>query len=353
MFKAIAFAICVMIVATAVRGQTHVSIAEPPVRGDMVSHRPADASQSVQAAEPVVLARVAKIKAELLQLSGKAEFKAGEWAKDWAGQYVSGETGYLSTELYIAPDGGVACITHTRPRGDLVGVDEADIAEVHDDGLSIRPKFDAAENAFLSTRIYFVEWGGRRFLVPDWQMAEFANEYNTSPSNRRSMLPILRKKSPAEGDMDFQLAIKPPEGKPKVPAEFESWFHETPLWLRVMKFGPMKTEGHTGAMGCGLQTAELQFDAGSDRGIYVGMKIIYPLLSTLSDPQTAFMKNRLTTIVVTSVDAKSSKGLYSGNLDAGPRPQSPHQGERIKTGMDEADERTMFKRMGLGNVYIK
>lgn len=353
MIRTLAAAWCVFGLSALALAQTHVTINEPPRRGDIVSDGPAEAAHRVQAAEPDVVARIARIKAELLELAAKPEFKKGDWAKDWAGHYVSGNSSPLKVDLYIAPNAGVACTCRGPIRDELRGVDEAEIVQTHDDGVTVRPKFGKGANGFLDQRLYFISWGDRRFLVPQWQMAEFANEYNTSPGNRRQMLLILHKESDSEERGPHALRFDTPPGKPLVPAEYEPWLHETPLWLRAVKVSPLKTEGHTPGKRDGIQTAEVTFDAGTDKGIYPGMKIIYPLQSTFADPVGALQQGKVTTIVITSVEAGSSKAIYTGSLQAKARPPAPHTGERIKTGMDEADERAMAGRFHFGSLRMK
>lgn len=243
--------------------------------------------------EPRIKVRIGEICAELDQLDRAAPKEAG-WAKEWAGAYYEGDGLGTNVSIYLAPRAGIAFLNYGCMG--LYGGDHGEIVEALPDGLCLKLVFGDAHKSFLSDRIYFVKWGPRRYLVPDHLLLRFVNNYNQGGYSRREMygIPRLRR----DGDQDDPVYYEEPPGRPELPAPFAGLLSSGPIALKVTRVFDLESKGVTGDVQA--RRCQLEFERGSDHGVFVGMECDYP----------KGFSGVAGTITITAVTPTTSTGQY-------------------------------------------
>lgn len=252
---------------------TPTSVAESPGRSAFLPRRSAimaDAlGEQLRDEEPGIKDRIESICAELATLD-RAALKDSEWAKEWAGTYYEGDGLGENVSIYLAPKAGIAFLDYGCMG--LYGGDHGEIVEALPDGLRLKLVFGDAHDSFLSDRIYFVKWGPRRYLVPDHLMLEFVNNYNQGGYSRSVMFGIPRLRQPGDPVRSFES--ENPPGQPELPPQFARYLTSKSIALKVSKVSDPASAGVTGDVRC--RSCQIEFDGGSDQGVFVGMECRYP-----------------------------------------------------------------------------
>jgi hypothetical protein len=107
-----------------------------------------------------------------------AELPANHWAKEFAGVYYSSIGLGDNVAFAIAPNAGISYQIHGCTG--IYAADHGDIVKATPEGITVkwRVNRDKERWSFLSSELYFVRWGPRRYLVAESQMQELATEYN-------------------------------------------------------------------------------------------------------------------------------------------------------------------------------
>ena len=178
----------------------------------------------------------------------------------------------------------------------LYDSNEGEVVEVFDDGVRVALEKDEHQGHyhFISSRLYFVRWGERRYLVPEAQMMRFLDDYNAGGSRRRelSIAPLKR-------DPRYQVHDeRPPErGLPQLPKAYAADIIERPLKLGVTLDGAPKQK---------LPLVQpVRLAAGRKQGLYRGLAI---RLETAPNGE----------LLVTDVDEDEARGEIRGATDETP-----------------------------------
>jgi hypothetical protein len=214
-------------------------------------------------------AREKRIGAELDALD-RAALKDGDWAKEWAGTYYTGDGLGMNVSISVAPKGGLAYTWHGCLG--LYDANHGDIVETFPDGLKVKLAIDpsASQYRYLSLRLYFVRWGDRRYLVPEAQMTKLVNNYNEGSFARDAMYSIPRKH---EKDENVHRRTPTPPGKPVLPPEFDKLLITAPITLKVTRVAPNPEKPVTN--GVKVLQVRVDLDGGSNRAVFRGMEIAY------------------------------------------------------------------------------
>ncbi len=210
---------------------------------------------------------MAQITEELKALD-RAALKDTDWDKEWAGEYYDGDGLGRNFTIRLAPKSGIAA-TNYGCLG-FYGGDHGTIVEVLPDGLKIKPVLGADNYGMLDERLYFVRWGDRRYLVPEYSMMKLVNNYNEGGFARSGMYSIPRLHTPGASYHGYDAA---PDGKPALPAKYAKLLHDTPITLKVTKLSKIVKKGvTTGVQG---YFADIEFDGGAENGVYEGLEFKY------------------------------------------------------------------------------
>ncbi len=249
-----------------------------------------DLGRLIEAEQPALEARLARIEAEVAAQAKDAP----EWFKEWAGRYYTGDGMGMNVIIDLAPKAGLTYIW--RGCTGLYDANHGDVVESFPGGikvkLAIRPA--ASRYRFMSETLYFVRWGPRRYLVPGSQMMKLVNNYNEGGYSRERMRNIPRR---IESDGDYVPRLEPePEGVPELPPEFSKLLLTKPLALSVTKVTAEPVHTVTGAVEC--LGAEIEFSGGQEIGVAKGMTFHWGSLLGRG------------TIFITRVDAKTCTGRF-------------------------------------------
>lgn len=276
-----------------------------------------DMGGELRAEAPAIKEHMNRIDAEL-KLLDRAAMKGTDWAKEWAGTYYEGDGLGENASIHLAPKSGIAFLNYGCLG--LYGGDHGEVVETLPDGLRLKLAFGDRRNSFLSERVYFVRWGGEHFLVPEWLMPEMVNNYNRGGSARSSMYGIPRL---VREDAPHRTFITP-KGRPELPQRFARLLLTKPVELKVSKVSPPATRRVTGNVQGSSCT--IDFEGGSDKGIYVGMKFRYPKGVVLASGE----------IRITSVTPTTSTGAFAAFFGDGEKPNVPAVGETVSTSDDDS-----------------
>ncbi len=190
-----------------------------------------------------------------------------DWAKEWAGVYDSLGA---KISLHLAPRTGISYASNS-----CMGIIEAnhgDIAAVGEGWLDVSWAFDPAKShrKYVSSKLYFVRWGERRYLVPDVLMNSFLSNYNCGGYDRERMydIPRLRQGRPlSANDSDPE-----PPGRPELPAAFAHRIIEKPVSMKIAAVTNVRKHERKGSSVVAF-TADVELAAGSDDGLSAGLRI--------------------------------------------------------------------------------
>jgi hypothetical protein len=186
---------------------------------------------------------------------------------EWAGEYELGDGLGLNVELCLAPQSGFAfySVGCNKFAFDI----QAGTVEWLDGKIRLRPTLPKApDSLFSESRTYYpVRWGARRYLIGEDEMITFANRVNQSLEPETGMfrnhsLFLVREKDRS----------KKPKGRPTIPAEFRHYLLKQPIHAKVIAVGPSKTKQVEDVSGLWERFTEVTLDAGSARGVFVGME---------------------------------------------------------------------------------
>lgn len=210
--------------------------------------------------------RAKKIDAELAALDRDA-FPEGDWAREWAGTYYTGDGLGTNVTIKVAPESGVT-YTDYGCLG-LYDMNHGEIAEVLDDGLRLTLAFDPDLDYtdFMDDRLYFVRWGDRKYMVPERQMIDLVNGYNQGGFSRELLMNIPRW---YEGRVQGRWDEKAPEGVPQLPAKWAAMLLTEPMKLSITAVEAVPPRNVTAAVN--RWAWKLSFDRGRAEGVYEGME---------------------------------------------------------------------------------
>jgi hypothetical protein len=267
----IAASVLLVCMVTHASGQADSMVEKPQAKEpgrDMVPEQ--ELQRLMQREHAALEAREHKIDAELKEVD-QATMKEVEWAKEWAGTYYTGDGLGMNVTIKVAPKSGITYTWHGCMG--LYDANHGEIVEVLKDGLCVKLAIDesASQHRFMSSRLYFVKWGDRRYLVPKSQMTKLVNNYNQGSYARSSMYSIPRR---IEGNQVHRRWDEPvPAGQPQLPPEYSKLIAGQPVNVKITKVTTSPLAPVT--KGVLVSTSVLELEGGRDRGIFVGMEIDY------------------------------------------------------------------------------
>jgi len=281
-----------------------------------------DMGEDLRAEEPRIKDRVQLIDIELKHLD-RAALKDSDWAKEWAGDYYEGDGLGENVSVHLAPKAGIAFLNYGCLG--LYGGDHGEVVEALPDGLRLKLAFGDARISFLSERVYFVKWADQRFLVPEWLMTRFINDYNQGGYARAAMYGIPRLTN--EGQPRRMFAAATPEGRPELPPKFAKLLHTKPAALRVTKVSDPTSRTVTGPVNS--RACTIEFQGGADQGVYIGQEFRFPKALAAA---SGFIR-------ITAVAATTSTGEFVAFYSGSEKVTVPTVGESISTSDESPDNR--------------
>jgi hypothetical protein len=256
-------------------------------------------------------ARERRIDAELKSLDRMA-LKDDDWAKQWAGSYYTGDGLGMNVLIKIAPKGGLT-YTWNGCMG-LYDANHGDVVETFRDGFRLKLAIDESASIyrFLSSRVYFVKWGDRRYLVPESQMIKLVNNFNEGGLGRSMMIGMPLK---FEGEVHRRWGDEAPAGRPELPERFASLIVEKGAELKVVKVESRPVRNVTGNVD--VSESLLELSGGTEQGVFVGMELKYQ------------RGNSFGSVKITRVDAKTSTGSLTIFFSQGEKPLLPEVGAQL------------------------
>lgn len=309
----LALAVCTSLIARAEPAAAPASKPDPACRSAMMID---SLREKLAAEEPRIKEQMNRIDAELKALD-RATLNNTDWAKEWAGEYYEGDSLGTNVTIRLAPKAGIAFLNYGCLG--LYGGDHGEIVQSLPDGLQLKLTFGDDHNSYLSERIHFVRWGDERFLVPAWLLPEFVNNYNRGGYARSAMYRIPR----LIRNGQYHRWFSTPQGLPELPPEYAKLLMSAPVNLKVTAISPLTTRHVTGNVN--RASCEIQFEGGSDKGIYIGMTFRYP--KDLGLP--------VGEILITSITEAASTGRFVAFISGDQKVRLPEVGETISTTDDE------------------
>ena len=238
--------------------------AQPALTQTRVSER--DLQRLIEIERGRLDERDRRIVAELAGLD-RATLADGDWAKEWAGTYYTGDGLGMNVTIKLAPKAGVAYTWHGCMG--LYDANHGDIVEPFNDGVVVRMAINtqASIYSFMSEKLYFVRWGERRYLVPEAKMLQLINNYNEGGYARREMYSIPLR---FEEQVERTHRTEPP-GRPQLPPEYARLIIEKPLRLKISKVTSQPPREVT--PGVEVTKCAIEFEGGQDQGVFIGMEM--------------------------------------------------------------------------------
>jgi hypothetical protein len=263
--------------------------------------RPEDVAMMklLEVEEPIARARRKQIEAELATLD-RTKLEDDEWAKEWAGVYAAG---VLTPDpiISVAPHSGLA-----YSRSGCLGpydTNHGEIVETFPGGIRVQlavPRVKSWDPA-LSSKLFFVRWGQRKYLVPEGLMSSLVSNYNCGGTIREHMPGIPIRSWLVEGN-DLKRHSSCPPGRPELPAEFARMIIEKPTRLRITSIKTATQKKAVGPSSIVEVSGEVALDAGRDRGLLVGLFIDFS------------REKRYGWVHLTEVEETKSRGEFEVNL---------------------------------------
>lgn len=260
-----------MLVAGSAGGQTYTP-GEPPrdTARERAEREARGFQQLVRSEEPAIKEHAKRIDAELETLE-QGNLNDDAWAREWAGSYYTGDGTGMNVLIKVAPKSGLTYTWHGCLG--LYDANHGQVVEAFPGGLKVRFVLDETRShyQYISTTLYFVRWGPRRYLVPETQMLKLVNNYNRGAFARGSMYGIPRKFEPGEQAHRFGEAN--PAGKPLVPEKYARLLLDRPAVYRVTKVTPQPERPVT--KGVKVLELRVELEGGRDKGAFEGMTLEY------------------------------------------------------------------------------
>lgn len=220
---------------------------------------------------PAVEFRQKRIAKELASLL-RASLKDDDWAKEWAGTYYTGDGLGMNVAIAVAPKSGIAYTWHGCLG--LYDANHGEIVETAPDSLMIKWAIDPKKSqfGFLSSKLYFVRWGQRRYLVPEGRMRSLASQYNRGGWARDGLWgnPLRHE---GRDERNSERTTPSPAGRPQLPAEFAKLIINKPTHFTIssIKITGQKKIGDNPDLK--EVQGEVELEGGRDRGLFVGTEI--------------------------------------------------------------------------------
>ena len=183
----------------------------------------------------------------------------------WAGEYYQGDGLGFNRTLHLAPKAGVSA-TWFGCMG-LYGANEGEVVVIDRGKLAFRfsaPNFESGREGFptFPGSVNFVQWGQRRYLVPDDRMLDFVNAVNhrMEPSMFRGSLFLAAAEN----------AARPVSGLPDLPEVLRSQIRTVPLDLRVSSVEPLGQRKGLFGKACAYR---LHFDLPAGETLIEGLEL--------------------------------------------------------------------------------
>ncbi|MHC4756090.1 MAG: hypothetical protein ACYTBP_13210 [Planctomycetota bacterium] len=225
---------------------------------------------------------------------------------DWAGEYYQGDGLGANISFSIAPKSGYVFEWH----GCLGLYDRNYGAVTWSSGclrLSFAFKNKREEFAGIAEEFIPVSWGGRKYLVPSYDMIGFCNKVNSGSEPRESLHGryLLR-----VGDEK-----KKATGYPTVPYKYQIYLLRNPIVTEIIAVGSYTMR--SGGCDWKFKDTEVTLDTGKDSGLLSGMElhVIKP-------------DNLMESVTIISVGDKKSEGVMT---QIGKDEPSPKVGWKLST----------------------
>lgn len=199
-----------------------------------------------------------------------ARLKDDDWAKQWAGTYYTGDGLGMNVTITVSPKQGVSYVW----TGCLGVYDEnhGNIGEVLPDGLKLKLVSDESlsQYHFMSSRLYFVAWGERRYLVPEAQMVSLVNSLNHGTAIGQIMSDMPERYQ--ENAKEVRDAHPDPPGHPVLPEKYTRMLLRTPLVQRITSVTPKAVEAAPAGT---LRRFTVTLTGGSNQSVSQGLNMRY------------------------------------------------------------------------------
>lgn len=247
-------------------------------------------SERVQKESAAAKRREADIDAELRAMD-RAVLKDDDWAKEWSGTYCSGD----GVTIKLSPKAGLI-YSKTDCFG-LRDLNHGDIKVIAKDGLSVQLAIPeaASPHSYMSSRLYFVRWGKRQYLVPEAQAVKFVNNFNKGGDIRNAMVDIPRR---FDGGFHALPDEQAEAGVPQLPSPYAEKIIKQPMVLKVAKVRARQNPTISS-----VPEFDLELEGGKALGVFSGMEIDYDGVSGYGP------------VSISRVDGATSRGwlrLYTG-----------------------------------------
>jgi len=180
----------------------------------------------------------------------------------WAGEYYYGDGLGVNVRLTIAPKSGFAFTW-----SGCMGLYDLNYGEINESNGRIKLLFEHPNKREgfqgIASELIPVLWGERHYLIPSDKMVEFTNAVNAGfePCTMFCSSFLLK-----EGDKKKKVS-----GGPNIPDEFLSYLIKKPIKVGIVSVGESTIKKHTDIPTMLWRTTRVRFDAGSLKGIKVGM----------------------------------------------------------------------------------
>lgn len=178
----------------------------------------------------------------------------------------------MNVSICLAPRAGLTYTWHGCLG--LYDANHGDITESFDGGIKVKLVIDehASTYEYMSSTLYFVKWGDRRYLVPEAKMMDLVNNYNQSGYARSGMFGIPRKEDTDKPQQRYSDDNEP-DGKPQLPEKWAKLLLDKPVAFKVTAVRDRTSRTVTGdVLTC---IAQIDLDKGSKDSVTVGMEIEY------------------------------------------------------------------------------
>jgi len=182
--------------------------------------------------------------------------------ESWAGVYRYGYGNGPIIHLYISPENGFEYSNGTE-----MGISSRNYGDVESSKefiqlspqLSLKPR----SNFHLTDAYHIVNWGERKYLIPEYQMIDFCNSINLKDEPRYHWGGMYFIK---DGHEDIEV-----EGMPDVPLHYKRYLLDEPITAKVIEIKGKKTKH--GGNNNRMHTVTVEIDKGSDTKLLPGIEM--------------------------------------------------------------------------------